>query len=92
MQRLGAVAVERQGKAHVHEFDAVGREHALAAVGGARRMGHAPRQDRHLVTARGQVDGLPVDVLRDTPELGVVVVREDADSHARGVQSPKLAS
>ena len=74
VQRLRAVAVERQRQAHVHELDAVGGEHALVAVRGARRVGHAAGQDRHLVTARGQVGGLPVDMLRDAPELGVVVV------------------
>ena len=87
VQRLGAVAVERQREAHVHELDAVGREHALAAVGGARRVRHAARHDRHLVPAGGQVDRLPVDVLGDAPELRVVIVREDADAHARGRRS-----
>ena len=92
VQRLGAVAVERQREAHVHELDAVGREHALAAVGGARGVRHAPRHDRDLVPARGEVDRLPVDVLGDAPELRVVIVREDADAQARASgQSPKVA-
>ena len=87
VQRLRAVAVERQRQAHVHELDAVGREHALVPVGGARGVRHAPGEDRHLVAARGQVHGLPVDVLGDAPELRVVVVREDADAHASDVAS-----
>ena len=92
VQCLGAVAVERQREAHVHELDAVGREHALAAVGGARGMRHAPRHDRDLVPARGEVDRLAVDVLGDSPELRVVIVREDADAQARASrQSPKVA-
>ena len=92
VQRLGAVAVERERQAHVHELDAVGGEHALVAVGGAGRVRHAPGEDGHLVAARGQVHGLPVNVLGDPAELGVVVVGEDADAHARSRQSPKLAS
>ena len=92
VQRLRAVAVERHRQAHVHELDAVGGEHALVAIGGARGMGHAAGQDRHLVAARGEVDGLPVDVLGDAPELGVVVVGEDADAHARAESVAEVAS
>ena len=67
VQRLRAVAVERQRHPHVHELDAVGREHALVAVGGARGVGQAAGHDRHLVPARREVHGLPVDVLGDAP-------------------------
>ena len=69
--------------------DAVGREHALVAVGGFSRVRHPAGQDRHLVPARRQVDCLAVNVLRDAPELGVVIVREDADAHARGKSVPE---
>ena len=93
VQCLRAVAVERQGHAHAHELDAVGRDHALVPVGGARRVGQAAGHDRHLVTAGGEVHGLPVDVLGDAAELRVVVVRENADAHVPGsAQSARPAS
>ena len=62
-------------------------------VGGARSVGQAAGHDRHLVTARGEVHGLPVNVLGDAPELRVVVVRENADAHVPGsAQSARSAS
>ena len=75
VQRLRAVAVERHRDAHVHELDAVvrrARARRRSAV--ARRVQQAPGQDRHLVPARSEAPGLPVDVLGDAPELRVVVV------------------
>ena len=93
VQRLGAVAVERQRGSHVHELDVVGGDHAIVAVGGARDVGEPPGHDRHLVASSGEVHRLAVDVLRDAPELGVVVVRENADAHVPGCdQSAKPAS
>ena len=62
-------------------------------IRGARDVGQPPGHDRHVVTASGEVHGLSVDMLRDAPELGVEVVREDADAHVPGcAQSARPAS
>ena len=57
-------------------------ERALVAVDDRRGVQQPPRDDRHLVPARGELRRLPVHVFGDAAELRIVVVRDDRDAHA----------
>ena len=70
VQRLGAVAVERQRCSHAYELDVVRGDHPIVPIGRARDVGQPPGHDRHLVAASREVHGLPVDMLRDPPSCG----------------------